>query len=277
MAKSDGFAQPGSSFMTIEALERQLLSRFPALDAEAWDHTGMLVGDRTAPVFGVTVALDPTVAAIKAAADNGSNVLVTHHPLFLDPPSVFGPLGIADDAAGSRVWEAVSQSVAVMSFHTALDMSPKAAKVLPELLDLEFVGILEQVHDSPVRGYGQICFDAHSAPLTLGELVHRCVGAFDAKPRVWGNADDVLERVVTCTGSAGECVDLCLDMGIDCLVCGEVHYHDALDAAQEGLRIIELGHDISEFPLCGLLVSSVVETGVPQSAVKLFDQKGNWA
>lgn len=227
-------------------------------------------------MLGVTVALDPTVEAIRATAENGSNVLVTHHPLFLDPPSLFTPLSSHADPAGARVWQAMEDCVSVISFHTALDVSPEAADVLPGKLDLERIAILEQTHDHPVRGYGQICFDRGDRTLTLDELAARCVRAFRRKPRVWGRRERPLERVVTCTGSAGDCIRLAVHLGIDCLVAGEVHYHDALDASQNGLSIIELGHDVSELPLCDVLVSSIEEAGVGKGSIHRFDQDENW-
>ena len=75
-----------TSTVTVGALERALLKEFPAADAEAWDRTGMTVGDPARLVEGVAVALDPTVDAVEEAASMGANVLVTHHPAFLQPP-----------------------------------------------------------------------------------------------------------------------------------------------------------------------------------------------
>ena len=276
MDKSGKAGQSFKNVSNVGELEHALLSLYPALDAEPWDRTGLLVGDRQAPILGVSVALDPTVEAIRRTAENGSNVLVTHHPLFLDPPTSFTPQVLHADPVGARVWEAIDRCVAVMSFHTALDMSPRAACVLPGKLGLECIGILDQLHDNPARGYGQICFDPNGASLTLGALAERCSHAFGRSPRVWGAAATPLDRVVTCTGAAGDCVRLATHLGIDCLVCGEVRYHDAVDALQAGLTLIDLGHDVSEWPLCELLVSSIMEAGVDAQRITLLDMEANW-
>ena len=66
-----------------------------------------------------------------------------------------------------------------------------------------------------------------------------------------------LARVATATGSAGSLVGDALATGAQALVAGEVRYHDALDAVESGLAIIELGHDVSEWPLVGLLADAV--------------------
>ena len=71
-------------------------------------------------------------------------------------------------------------------------------------------------------------------------------------------------------------IDECLKQGIECLICGEVKYHEALDASLSGLSIIELGHDVSEFPLCTLLAAYVEAAGVAQNCITMIDQKNNW-
>ena len=263
---------------TVGALERALLKRFPAATAEAWDRTGLLVGDPADSLRGVAVALDPTVRAVKAAAEAGANVLVTHHPAFLEPPVRFRPAATEPSADGAVVWEAVSRGVALMSFHTALDVSREAQRVLPGMLGLQFKSVVERIEEGRGLGYGQTCVPKSSdAPFTLRHLAARCTAVFGRPPRVWGDFDRVLGTVVTATGSAGDMPQRCLDAGYDCLVCGEVKYHAALSAAEAGLCIIDLGHDTSELPLCTVLVEALAAAGVPEESITAFEQTDNWA
>lgn len=264
----------GQPVFTVGELEEGLLRLLPAAHAESWDRTGVLVGDRDQEVTGVLVALDPTVAAICAAVAQGCNVVLTHHPAFLDPPTFFGPLAPENPEAGSVVYEAVSAGVALMNFHTALDVSPRAHDVLPGALGLSFQGILEVTGTDPLRGYGQIS----QAPtgMTLGALAQKAKEALGGNPRVWGDPDMVTGKVVTATGASSDMTDLCLQSGIDCLVAGEVKYHAALSAANRGLGIIELGHDISELPLCEVLLSCLADLGFPESLTHHFKQQSNW-
>ena len=118
--------------LTVGELERRLLERYPASDAEPWDRTGLLVGDAHAAVTRVACALDATPDAIAQARDAGANVLLTHHPAFLEPPSSF-VRGRASYEA-SIVMAALSSDVALMNFHTALDVSTDARETLPAML-----------------------------------------------------------------------------------------------------------------------------------------------
>ena len=94
--------------------------------------------------------------------------------------------------------------------------------------------------------------------LTLGSLAVLAADTLSITPRIWGNPDLGLGRVATATGSAGSLVGDVLATGAQALVAGEVRYHDALDAVEAGLAIVELGHDVSEWPLVGLLKDAIV-------------------
>lgn len=98
---------------------------------------------------------------------------------------------------------------------------------------------------------GMLCDAGPDA--TLRSIADRAAEAFGVTPRVWGDADAVVSRVATATGSAGSLIGDVIASGAQALVAGEVRYHDALDAVENGLSIVEVGHDVSEWPLVELL------------------------
>lgn len=275
--RASGVLSKPVSAVTTGALERALLAEFPAADAEAWDRTGMTVGDPARLVTGVAVALDPTVEAIENAANAGANVLVTHHPAFLAPPSSFMPASSVAANPGAGVWRAVERGVSILSYHTALDVSVRAQRVLPGMLNLNFQQVLVPIPGSRDKGYGQLCTLGEDDGLTLGQLAARCTSVFGRTPRVWGDFPRELDRVVTATGSAGDLGRACLQAQVDCLVCGEIKYHDALELSQAGLTIIDLGHDTSELPLVAVLADAVESVGIPGDLVMVVDQGDNWS
>lgn len=266
------------NLMTIGALEAGLLKKYPKEDAESWDRTGLLVGDPTALISGVAIALDICVETIEQAKAIGANVLISHHPAFLDAPDSFGPAESVIQNPGAVVWAAIENSVALMCFHTALDVSKEAARILPGMLKLQLKGILQPLERSKHKGFGQLSsVKADEVGLSLAQLSARCTSVFGRAPRVWGDFDKKLSRIATCPGSASDLVKNCLEAGADCLVCGEIKYHDALAASQAGLAIIDLGHDTSELPLVAILANSVESLGVAKDAVMIIEQKSNWA
>lgn len=264
---------------TVGSLEAAFLREFPAEDAESWDRTGLVVGERAYPVMKVAFALDPTVSAIREAAARGANVLVTHHPPFISAPDSFAPENSVALNPGAGVYAAIKQGVALMCFHTALDVSPQAARVLPGMLGLDFTGKVVEPGASPDvrKGYGQLSeARIDGAAPTLAKLAARTTAVFGRQPRVWGDFDRSVRQVVTATGSAGGTGRAALAAGADCLICGEIKYHEALDLSEAGLAIIELGHDVSELPLVAVLVQTALRMGLPEDRAIVIDQGSNW-
>lgn len=274
--------------ISVGMLCNRLLSRFPEADAEPWDRTGLLVGDPLATVTRVAIALDPTIEAVRDAHLAGCNVLLTHHPVFLDPPAAF-VRDVNVSYSGSVTFEAVSAGVALMNFHTALDVSAEARGALPAMLGLEPCAVLEPLGSSDRRssgasaamdglpkGYGHICRIDGEDPLSLTTLSARCVSVFGRTPRVWGDMDASVASVCTWTGSAGSAARRCISAGVDALICGEIKYHDAVEARDSGLCVIELGHDVSELPLTAILARAVLGCGIDQGDVCMLNQHGNW-
>lgn len=262
------------SIITVGDLEQAMLKIFPAKDACDWDYTGMFVGNPAAPIEGVAVALDPSIASMRAALDANANVLVTHHPVFLDAPTSFLPASVQGATAGAAVHFALTHGLSCMAFHTACDASVKGLAALPGLLRLSIKSVLEPYDYDHAKGFGQVCSVGEAC--TLQQLSARCVSVLESHPRVWGNPDKIISSVVTCGGSAGSVIQSCLDQNIDCLICGELKYHDALWAYESGLCIIELGHDVSENPLVALLASAVVASGVPEEKISLQKNVPHW-
>lgn len=264
--------------LTVGALEEKLLKMFPASQAEDWDRTGLLVGERGLEVTAVAVALDPTVEAIREAAAAGANVLLTHHPAFLAAPDGFSPEKSVALSSGAGVWEAIRSHVALMDFHTALDVSPQASHMLPNMLSLVFTGkVASPLEGTKKLGYGQICdVRPEDGNMDLAHFAARATAVFKRQPRVWGTPDARVSKVVTATGSLGNVGRAALAAGCDTVVCGEVRYHEALDLSQAGISIVELGHDVSELGLTAVLAEACLKAGVPEGDIVVLNQSDNW-
>lgn len=262
--------------LSIGELERCMLRYFPAEDACDWDRTGLLVGDRACEVTGVYVSLDPSIRAMKSALAAGCNVLLSHHPIFLDAPDGFFPVEYSGETPGSRVAFALSHGMACMNFHTALDVSREGLAALPSLLRLDCKGPLLPFDDDESKGFVMLCASSDVETLRLDDLASRCVAVNHAYPRVWGDGERAIGRIAVSGGSANSFLKTCLEQDVDCLVCGEVGYHQALDASLSGLSIIELGHDVSEVPLCAILAAAVSRSGVPDSCITIMPAGYAW-
>lgn len=262
--------------MLIGEFEKALLARYPRADAEEWDRMGLVVGDPAATITKVAVALDATVSNIKSTHELGASVLLTHHPVFIEAPSEFRPASSPAMCCGAAVYTAAQLGVALMNFHTALDVSKDAQSMLPGILGLNFLSVVEPLPHDVSKGYGQLCSIEGEAAVALDELASRCECAFGRKPRVWGASDALVKKVVTCTGSAASTGLAALRAGADALVCGELKYHQALDLSEAGLLLIELGHDVSENPFADVLARAASNVLESKELVTVLDVAPNW-
>lgn len=282
MKKADTTLELSQQPITVGDLERVLFDAFPAEDAESWDKVGLSVGNRNEQVQGVAFALDVTAKTIKQAKAAGANVLVCHHPIFLDAPFPVMPEEGGGMNPATSLYEAVRSGMNVISMHTNLDRSLAATKVLPQELGLSFIsqfeeraGLSANCTDGGGR-LGALCTSAPDEQLTVKELALRAKAAFGRSPRVWGDPEKRVNAIMCTTGSLGSLGKDALMRGVDVVVCGETGYHTALDLSLSGLAVILLGHDVSERPIVPCLKQALLDAGLPKELVVTIEEDVRW-
>ena len=117
-----------------------------------WDNVGLLCGRFTTEVETVLVALDPLPDVIAEAVELGAQCIVTHHPLFFDPPRAINETTLA----GRSVLELIEHGIAAVNLHTNLDCAPGGVNdALAAKLELDNVRILNPAgEDDAGQPYG---------------------------------------------------------------------------------------------------------------------------
>ncbi len=260
---------------TVAKLEEYLFNVFPKQHCEPWDLCGLTVGDSSAIVKGIAIALDPHDKTIERAADEGCNVLLTHHPVYLDPPKRIIDRKHGGDNSSSRVLTALQNDVALISMHTNLDRSPLALESIINTVGLTYTGeFLTDETGNPTFGCVGVLPDG--VPKTLEWLAERCADAFETIPRIWGDPDTKLYSIGILNGSSSSFTCDIVNSNVDCLITGEMSYHNACDVAACGKCIICLGHDVSEFPLLDALSKTVGEHALFGRKVCMLESKALW-
>jgi dinuclear metal center YbgI/SA1388 family protein len=120
---------------------------FPPHHAESWDAVGLVLGDPTVDVHRILLAVDPVASVVDEAVLHDSDLLVTHHPLFLK-----GVHGMAaTDPKGRVAHRLVTNGCALFTAHTNAD-SPAGgvSESLARVLGLEEVRPLEADSAEPM-------------------------------------------------------------------------------------------------------------------------------
>ncbi len=209
--------------------------------AEQWDNPGLQVGDPAWPVKKIWVALDPLGDLLRSAAGNNVDLIITHHPLIFKPLKQINPA----TALGADIQRALAAKIAVYSAHTNLDSTSGGVNdVLAGHLGLTSSGPLELAADG-VNGIGRIGF--FEKPVGLHELALQIKRDFKLKGLKYaGNPELRIERAAICSGSGSSLMHLFLASNAQVFISGDLHYHDARSAEQEGRAIIDMGHFASE-------------------------------
>jgi GTP cyclohydrolase I len=229
---------------------------FPLNYAEPWDNCGLQVGDPQQPIDRLAISLDPTPQTIKYAATRHCQLLVTHHPVVLNPVSRI----VRDDYTGRVIMTAIGNGVNILSLHTNLDAAPGG---LNDLLTA-MLGLCDVVKpdSAPCARLGRL-----PRPMTVEELATKVQDdlLLDGVTVVAGDVGRV-QSVFCVSGSGMSYLRQALSLQADIIITGDVRYHSAMEALEMGMPVIDAGHYGMEKFAVGLLSSSLQ---------KQFDER-NW-
>lgn len=259
--------------MLVASLVDALFEAFPLDTAESWDHVGLSVGDPSSSITGVTCALDATLDNVRAAHECGSNVLLTHHPVYIKAPDSFKPAETLSPSSSAVVYEAARLGVSIISMHTNLDRSKAARMLLPELMGFTASSSLEFTQQPDLPGLGAV---ADITKTDLAGLARSAARTFRTQPRVWGKPSRPISRVAFLGGSLGDFGEQALGAGAHTIICGEAGYHVCQDLSIRGLDVILLGHDRSEEPFVEILAKAAQQAGVAPASIATITHSAQW-
>ncbi|MGQ4553983.1 Nif3-like dinuclear metal center hexameric protein [Dermabacteraceae bacterium CCM 9519] len=227
-----------------------LESAYPLEWAEDWDRVGFAVGQRSAPVRRVLLAVDPTYAVARQAAEGGFDLLITHHPLLLR-----GINSVTSDTAKGRiVSELLRAETALWCGHTNVDRAsagtnPALAKAIGVQGELAPLlpprGEAEGLHG--LGGVGRL-----EKPQSVAELAARIAANVPATVqgvRYTGDPQRRVERVAFCSGAGDSFLEAAREAGVDAYITSDLRHHPAGEHIEEegAPALIDLPHYASEW------------------------------
>lgn len=226
-----------------------LMRNFASEDmAEAWDNTGLLVGDEDLSVSNVIVALDCTEDCIAQAIQKKAELIITHHPVIFKPVKKVN----TSSATGRKIINLIKNGIAVYCSHTNLDITENGTNdTLFNLLRLNDRETLIVENTTIGR-----------AGYTDKEYTLRDFTEFTAQTLKSGTAcfvgeeGHIVNKIGLCTGAASgaKYMDAAAASGCDVYLTGDVSYHQAQYAAELGLNLVIAPHFSTEALITEILV-----------------------
>jgi dinuclear metal center YbgI/SA1388 family protein len=231
------------SLITVGDVVRALDARYPPAWAEEWDRVGLVVGEPTAPVRRVLLAVDCVPETVDEAVRHRADMMVVHHPLLLR-----GVHSVATTSyKGAVVHRLIRSGIALFVAHTNADAaSPGVGDALAARLGLCQVRPLVPAERHPGR-VGEL-----PGPLTLAELAAYAAQRLPATTSGVRAAGDPLS-VVTTLAVAGGAGDGFLSAvcagGVDAYLTADLRHHPASEhLAGAGPALLDAAHWATERP-----------------------------
>ena len=211
----------------------------PEDKCEQWDNVGLLMGSAEQTVGRVLVALDASRPVIDEAIREKFDAVFTHHPLIFHPVSSL----CSDTPEGENLTLLAQNGIAVYSAHTNLDKAPGGVcDALAKKLGLNDIEPMDADED----GFGLGRVGTLPKVMTSREAAGWVSKALQC-PVKWLDVKNAsITRMAVVGGSGGDEIDAAVKAGAQALVTGEVKHHQALQAKQIGLTVIDAGHAATE-------------------------------
>lgn len=210
-----------------------------------WDNSGLLVGDEQSEVKKIGVVLDITAGAVKYAAENGIDLIVSHHPVIFRAAKTF----LANDPA----YLLARNGISAICAHTSLDIAKGGVNdALADILGFEnAVPLSESGETEMIR----VCEIDETDADSLAKLVCKKLST----GIITADSGKAIKKVALCGGAGGDFIHNVAEAGCDAYITGEAKHHEFLAAAELGLTLIAAGHFETENPVVAVLAEKLKE------------------
>lgn len=220
--------------LKVEHIAETIDSMVPADTQEEWDNSGMQVGFEAAPVTKLLTCLELDRQVLEEAKELGAEMIVTHHPLLFS-----GIKSLRDsNAKGSLVMELVRCGISVYSCHTPFDKAKGGNNdIIMEKLGLVSVKAL---NGDALGRMGRL-----KDPMSFSKVIELTAMQLELSIRqisAVGVLDQEISTVGVCTGAGADMMRLAAAAGCDLFITGDVKYHEAQEARELGICVIDAGH-----------------------------------
>ncbi|RKW69734.1 Nif3-like dinuclear metal center hexameric protein [Galactobacter caseinivorans] len=266
---------PQDQVPTLQQVWDSVEELWPAALAESWDAVGPVTGRPEREVRRILFAVDPTEAVVEDAVEQGTDLLITHHPLLLRGVNAVA----ADGFKGRVVHRLIESGCALLTAHTNGDSAiGGVSDVLIRSLGVEDAEPLTAAADGlPGEGLGRVGDLPRSMSLAeFSERVFTLLPSVAGGVRVAGDPDGLVRRIAVCGGAGDSLFDEVRASGADVYVTADLRHHpasEAREAAQGGHPyLVDVSHFASEWlwlgDAAGALHRSLADQGFsPEVAV----------
>ncbi len=191
---------------------------------EEWDNSGLIIGDTDYEIENIYVSIDLDSELLDRVKEN--SLIILHHPIiFKGIKSLNFKIYPAN-----LIKKAILKNISIIAMHTNYDKTHLNHYVLKEILALDEIDNKEYLSTFRV----DMPFDKFVKKVTL---------AFGLEYIKVVCSKEYIKTASICTGSGASFLST---IKSDCLLTGDIKYHDGVFAKESGISLIDIGHYESE-------------------------------
>ncbi|MBQ8015707.1 MAG: Nif3-like dinuclear metal center hexameric protein [Clostridia bacterium] len=228
-----------------------------------WDNSGLIVGDPAQEVKKIGVVLDITTEAVRYAAENGIELIVSHHPVIFR--------AVKSVLANDPTYLLIKHGISAICAHTSLDIAKGGVNdALAETLGFKNAASLS---DSGETEMIRVCKITET---TAGKLSKHIAEKLSTGVMA-ADCGKAIRKIALCGGAGGDFLHAVAQADCDAYITGEAKHHEFLEAHELGITLLTAGHFETENPVVAVLAEKLKKNFgceieiIPQSSpVKYF-------
>lgn len=228
--------------MKLKDIMRILEENFPIKNSEEWDNIGLLVGNAENEIKKVQFSIDVTLNAIDNAINNSVDLIIAHHPIIFKAIKNIKE----DNVLGKKLIKLIKNNISVYCLHTNLDSTLGGLNdYILEKLEIKESKILD-FEENNNFGIGRIY--TLDKKINLEDYIEKLKEKLEIKNLrlISNDLNKEIKKIALINGSAMSYWRKAKLKNVDLFITGDITYHDALDALENNLSVIDFGHFESE-------------------------------
>ncbi len=228
---------------------------YPFDTQEEWDNSRLVLNDSETEISRIIVCLDINKRVLELAIENNAQLIISHHPLFVDPPEV-------KNFHTRKIYGYLKKyKINAIFLHTPFDKSLFGMNV-SLACKLDWKNIKQSEEDECI-----VIGDLEK-PTTLLKYAHTLKKELDLDEVRIANGfkDKEIKRIALCAGG-GSSLMYGLK-GADAYITGDVKHHAWIDSIDLGIPILEINHNVENI-FVDIIADKILELSNDFDVIKI--------
>ncbi len=210
--------------MKLQEIYKELDKISPFELQEKWDNSGILIGDRDTKIDKIVLSIDIDKELL-LKHDEGV-LFIVHHPLIFSGITEFD----FSKYPANLIRIMIQKNQSLIAMHTNFDKTHLNRYVFEDILDFN------------INNFENFICVTHQT-ISKTKLISHIKDRLDIARVKIVNPKDEINGIALTTGSGASLMD---KIEVDCMLTGDIKYHDAMKAKAQNLMMIDIGHFESE-------------------------------